>query len=101
MLSSLEIQFCAVGVEKAEEWMWLESAGFPSSRGIFLPARDTAVSRLLRGRRKSSISDKAVHKPAELTVRMVNLYNNVLTGEWSCPFTRSKCGLSYTNGCTI
>ncbi|MEP9014800.1 diguanylate phosphodiesterase [Enterobacter roggenkampii] len=31
--SSLEIQFCAVGVEKAEEWMWLESAGISQFQG--------------------------------------------------------------------
>lgn len=31
--SSLEIQFCAVGVEKAEEWMWLESAGISEFQG--------------------------------------------------------------------
>lgn len=33
--ASLEIQFCAVGVEKAEEWMWLESAGISEFQGIF------------------------------------------------------------------
>jgi len=31
--ASLEIQFCAVGVEKAEEWMWLESAGISEFQG--------------------------------------------------------------------
>jgi EAL domain-containing protein (putative c-di-GMP-specific phosphodiesterase class I) len=31
--SSLEIQFCAVGVEKPEEWMWLESAGISQFQG--------------------------------------------------------------------
>ncbi|MCI1899233.1 MAG: diguanylate phosphodiesterase [Enterobacter sp.] len=31
--SSLEIQFCAVGVEKAEEWMWLEAAGICEFQG--------------------------------------------------------------------
>lgn len=31
--ASLEIQFCAVGVEKAEEWMWLESAGISQFQG--------------------------------------------------------------------
>lgn len=50
--ASLEIQFCAVGVEKAEEWMWLESAGISQFQGIFLPAPDTAVSRLSHGQRK-------------------------------------------------
>lgn len=36
--SSLEIQFCAVGVEKAEEWMWLESAGISQFGDTCLPA---------------------------------------------------------------
>ncbi|MNB62335.1 Blue light- and temperature-regulated antirepressor YcgF [compost metagenome] len=31
--SSLEILVCAVGVEKAEEWMWLESAGISQFQG--------------------------------------------------------------------
>lgn len=31
--ASLEIQFCAVGVEKPEEWMWLESAGISQFQG--------------------------------------------------------------------
>lgn len=31
--ASLEIQFCAVGVERAEEWMWLESAGISQFQG--------------------------------------------------------------------
>ncbi|MCI2292109.1 diguanylate phosphodiesterase [Enterobacter sp. I4] len=31
--ASLEIQFCAVGVELAEEWMWLESAGISQFQG--------------------------------------------------------------------
>ncbi|UWX95108.1 diguanylate phosphodiesterase [Enterobacter mori] len=31
--TSLEIQFCAVGVELAEEWMWLESAGISQFQG--------------------------------------------------------------------
>lgn len=31
--TSLEIQVCAVGVEKAEEWMWLESAGISQFQG--------------------------------------------------------------------
>lgn len=31
--TSLEILVCAVGVEKAEEWMWLESAGISQFQG--------------------------------------------------------------------
>ena len=31
--TSLEIMVCAVGVEKAEEWMWLESAGISQFQG--------------------------------------------------------------------
>jgi len=31
--ASLEIQFCAVGVELPEEWMWLESAGISQFQG--------------------------------------------------------------------
>jgi len=31
--TSLEIQFCAVGVEQPEEWMWLESAGISQFQG--------------------------------------------------------------------
>ncbi len=31
--ASLEIQICAVGVELAEEWMWLESAGIAQFQG--------------------------------------------------------------------
>ncbi|WP_368541094.1 diguanylate phosphodiesterase [Enterobacter soli] len=31
--ASLEIEFCAVGVERAEEWMWLESAGISQFQG--------------------------------------------------------------------
>ncbi|WP_024553251.1 diguanylate phosphodiesterase [Franconibacter helveticus 513] len=31
--ASLEISVCAVGVEKAEEWMWLESAGIALFQG--------------------------------------------------------------------
>lgn len=31
--TSLEISVCAVGVEKAEEWMWLESAGISLFQG--------------------------------------------------------------------
>lgn len=31
--SSLEIAISAVGVEKAEEWMWLESAGISQFQG--------------------------------------------------------------------
>ena len=31
--ASLEIEFCAVGVEQAEEWMWLESAGISQFQG--------------------------------------------------------------------
>ncbi|MFC2190940.1 diguanylate phosphodiesterase [Enterobacter hormaechei] len=31
--ASLEILFCAVGVELAEEWMWLESAGISQFQG--------------------------------------------------------------------
>ncbi|CAD5354881.1 diguanylate phosphodiesterase [Enterobacter cancerogenus] len=38
--ASLEIQFCAVGVELAEEWMWLESAGISQFQGhIFASPR--------------------------------------------------------------
>jgi blue light- and temperature-responsive anti-repressor len=36
--SSLEIQVCAVGVEKAEEWMWLESAGISQFQGQLFAA---------------------------------------------------------------
>lgn len=36
--ASLEISVCAVGVEKAEEWMWLESAGISLFQGhLFAP----------------------------------------------------------------
>lgn len=40
--SSLEISVCAVGVEKPEEWMWLESAGISLFQGYLFarPALD-------------------------------------------------------------
>ncbi|HDS9357854.1 TPA: diguanylate phosphodiesterase [Enterobacter cancerogenus] len=42
--TSLEIQFCAVGVEKAEEWMWLESAGISQFQGnLFASPRLGAI----------------------------------------------------------
>lgn len=41
---SLEIQVCAVGVELAEEWMWLESAGISQFQGhLFASPRQGAV----------------------------------------------------------
>ena len=70
--SSLEIQFCAVGVEKAEEWMWLESAGISQFQGHLFASPGTAVFQPLPGRRKSSNCDKAVHNLAVVTVRTVN-----------------------------
>lgn len=36
--ASLEISVCAVGVEKAEEWMWLESAGVSLFQGHLFAA---------------------------------------------------------------
>lgn len=33
MLSFLEIAISAVGIEQAEEWMWLESAGITHFQG--------------------------------------------------------------------
>ncbi|MEH0885543.1 diguanylate phosphodiesterase [Enterobacter sp. UNJFSC 003] len=42
--TSLEIQFCAVGVEKPEEWMWLESAGISQFQGhLFASPRLGAI----------------------------------------------------------
>lgn len=37
--ASTEILFCAVGVELAEEWMWLESAGISQFGDTFSPTR--------------------------------------------------------------
>ena len=38
--TSLEIAVSAVGVERAEEWMWLESAGISQFQGnLFASAR--------------------------------------------------------------
>ena len=53
--SSLEIQFCAVGVEKAEEWMWLESAGISQFQGHLFASPGMAEFRRLHGRRRNSI----------------------------------------------
>lgn len=39
MLSLLEIAISAVGIEQAEEWMWLESAGITHFGEIYLPVR--------------------------------------------------------------
>ncbi len=50
--ASLEILFCAVGVELAEEWMWLESAGISQFRVTFSPARVWGAFRRLPGREK-------------------------------------------------
>lgn len=42
--ASLEIRFCAVGVELAEEWMWLESAGISEFQGhLFASPRLGAI----------------------------------------------------------
>lgn len=38
--TSLEIQISAVGVEKAEEWMWLESAGISQFQGYLFARPD-------------------------------------------------------------
>lgn len=49
---SLEIMVSAVGVEKAEEWMWLESAGISQFGVIFLPLLHPGLFLPLRGRKK-------------------------------------------------
>ena len=66
--SSLEIQFCAVGVEKAEEWMWLESAGISQFRTPVCQPRHGGIP-AISWPEKSLDCDKAVQPLAELTVR--------------------------------
>lgn len=46
--TSLEISVTAVGVEKAEEWMWLESAGISAFQGnLFAAPRTEGISDIL------------------------------------------------------
>ena len=46
--TSLEIAVTAVGVEKAEEWMWLESAGISAFQGnLFAAPRPEGVAEIL------------------------------------------------------
>jgi len=80
--TSLEIQFCAVGVEKAEEWMWLESAGdFPvSGKPVCQPAPGGHSGDSL-GRKNCSDFDEAVHKPCGLAVRIVEFIQQCIN-EW-------------------
>ncbi len=48
--TSLEIAVSAVGVERAEEWMWLESAGISQFQGnLFAGARLGPARRCLAG----------------------------------------------------
>ena len=83
--ASLEILFCAVGVELAEEWMWLESAGISQFVVTFSPARVWGHSGDCE---KSTIyKNLYVTVKSDLYVRL-NLYNNILTSEWFFePFT--------------
>lgn len=54
--SSLEIQFCAVGVEKAEEWMWLESAGISQFQGhLFASPRHGGIPAISWPEKKSGL----------------------------------------------
>lgn len=88
MLRLLEILFCAVGVELAEEWMWLESAGISQFQGTFSPARVWGHSGDCLAREKERfIKNLYVTVKSDLYVRL-NLYNNILTSEWFFePFT--------------
>lgn len=58
---SLEIAVSVVGVEQAEEWMWLEAAGISHFGEICLPARDWVVCRLSPGRGKYDPSGDSVN----------------------------------------
>lgn len=86
--ASLEILFCAVGVELAEEWMWLESAGISQFQGHLFASPRLGAYRRLPGPRKSTIyKNLYVTLKSDLYVRL-NLYNNTLTSEWFVePFT--------------
>ncbi|EPJ5820502.1 EAL domain-containing protein, partial [Pluralibacter gergoviae] len=52
--TSLEIAVTAVGVEKAEEWMWLESAGISAFQGnLFAAPRPEGVAEILWPEKKT------------------------------------------------
>ncbi len=92
--ASPEILFCAVGVELAEEWMWLESAGISQFQGHLFASPRLGAYRRLPGPRKSTIyKNLYVTLNSDLYVRL-NLYNNTLTSEgffepFTCLITRS------------
>jgi hypothetical protein len=48
--SDLEITLVAEGIEKIEEWCWLESAGIRRFRASCLPARSLMASAIFTGR---------------------------------------------------
>lgn len=84
--ASTEILFCAVGVELAEEWMWLESAGI-SVPGHLSPARVWGHSGDCPPEKSTIYKNLYVTLKSDLYVRL-NLYNNTLTSEWFVePFT--------------
>lgn len=54
--ASLEISVCAVGVEKAEEWMWLESAGISLFQGhLFAPPEFGGIPAVAWPEKKSGL----------------------------------------------
>ncbi|MFZ3388422.1 diguanylate phosphodiesterase [Buttiauxella gaviniae] len=54
--ASLEISISAVGVEKAEEWMWLESAGISHFQGnLFARAQLSGISAVAWPERKADL----------------------------------------------
>lgn len=54
--ASLEISISAVGVEKAEEWMWLESAGISHFQGnLFAHAQLSGISAVAWPERKADL----------------------------------------------
>lgn len=54
--ASLEISISAVGVEKAEEWMWLESAGISHFQGnLFASAQLSGISAVAWPERKADL----------------------------------------------
>ena len=85
--ASLEILFCAVGVELAEEWMWLESAGISQFRGHLFASPRLGHSGDCPPEKSTIYKNLYVTVKSDLYVRL-NLYNNILTSEWFFePFT--------------
>lgn len=65
--TSLEIQVSAVGVEKAQEWMWLESAGISQFQGYLFAAPALAGIPAVAWPEKRGMLNKKISKTVQIT----------------------------------